>query len=61
MINDYDEYLPNTYLQYYLYPNKMFKKQKPDYTRANEVMAGNEKAQKDICRRTNVFNIDTTK
>lgn len=44
MINDYDEYLPNTYLQYYLYPNKMFKKQNPDYTRANEVMDGNEKA-----------------
>jgi len=44
MINDYDEYLPNTYLQYYLYPNKMFKKQNPGYTRANEVMDGNEKA-----------------
>lgn len=43
MINDYKEYLPNTYLQYYLYPNKMFKKENPDYTRANEVMDGNEK------------------
>lgn len=43
MINDYDEYLPNTYLQYYLYPQKMFKKQNPDYTRANEVMDGSEK------------------
>ncbi|RDU24224.1 6-phospho-alpha-glucosidase [Anaerosacchariphilus polymeriproducens] len=43
MINDYDEYLPNTYLQYYLYPHKMLKKQNPEYTRANEVMDGNEK------------------
>lgn len=43
MIQDYDEYLPNTYLQYYLYPQKMFAKQNPDYTRANEVMDGNEK------------------
>lgn len=43
MIQDFDEYLPNTYLQYYLYPRKMFEKQNPDYTRANEVMDGNEK------------------
>ncbi|MCP1103126.1 maltose-6'-phosphate glucosidase [Aequitasia blattaphilus] len=43
MIQDYDEYLPNTYLQYYLYPRKMFEKQNSDYTRANEVMDGNEK------------------
>lgn len=43
MINDYDEYLPNTYLQYYLYPNKMRDKENPKYTRANEVMNGNEK------------------
>ncbi|MPL98286.1 Phospho-alpha-glucosidase PagL [bioreactor metagenome] len=43
MINDYNEYLPNTYLQYYLYPHKMMKKQNVEYTRANEVMDGNEK------------------
>ena len=43
MISDYDEYLPNTYLQYYLYPRKMLAKQNADYTRANEVMDGNEK------------------
>lgn len=43
MINDFDEYLPNTYLQYYLYPHKMYAKENPDYTRANEVMDGNEK------------------
>lgn len=43
MINDFDEYLPNTYLQYYLYPQKMVAKSDPNYTRANEVMDGSEK------------------
>lgn len=43
MISDYDEYLPNTYMQYYLYPQKMFKKQDINHTRADEVMEGNEK------------------
>ena len=43
MINDYDEFLPNTYLQYYLYPKHMVSIENPDYTRANEVMDGNEK------------------
>lgn len=43
IINDYPEYLPNTYLQYYLYPKKMVKKSDPTYTRANEVMDGHEK------------------
>lgn len=43
MISDSSEYLPNTYLQYYLYPATMFKKENPEYTRANEVMDGNEK------------------
>lgn len=43
MISDSSEYLPNTYLQYYLYPATMIKKENPEYTRANEVMDGNEK------------------
>lgn len=42
MIQDLDGYLPNTYLQYYLYPQAMVAKQNPEYTRANEVMDGNE-------------------
>lgn len=42
MIRDFDEYLPNTYLQYYLYPDKMVEKSNPDYTRANEVLDGPE-------------------
>ncbi len=43
MISDYDDFLPNTYLQYYLYPNQMLKKEDPNYTRANEVMDGHER------------------
>ncbi|MDA7026646.1 6-phospho-alpha-glucosidase [Bacillus sp. CLL-7-23] len=35
--------LPNTYLQYYFYPDDMVKKSNPEYTRANEVMDGREK------------------
>ncbi len=38
-----DGYLPNTYLQYYLYPRHMFSTENPEYTRANEVMDGSEK------------------
>ena len=43
MIRDSDEYLPNNYLQYYLYPKHMFSVENPEYTRANEVMDGSEK------------------
>jgi alpha-galactosidase/6-phospho-beta-glucosidase family protein len=34
---------PNTYLQYYLYPRHMLSTENPTYTRANEVMDGDEK------------------
>lgn len=50
MVNDYDEFLPNTYLQYYLYPDKMVEKSDKNYTRANEVMDGNEKKVYSMCR-----------
>lgn len=43
MVRDFPDYLPNTYLQYYLYPDKVMKKLNPEFTRANEVMAGREK------------------
>ena len=43
MINDYEDFLPNTYLQYYLYPDHMLEREDPNYTRANEVMDGHEK------------------
>lgn len=43
MIQDYEDYLPNTYLQYYLYPKHIVEHEDPNYTRANEVMDGPEK------------------
>lgn len=43
MVRDYKGTMPNTYLQYYLYPDHMFSIENPEYTRANEVMDGNEK------------------
>lgn len=47
------EYLPNTYLKYYLYPDYVFEHMKdhPDFTRANEVMEGREKNVFDHARR----------
>lgn len=36
-------FLPNTYLKYYFYPDYEVSQSNPDYTRANEVMAGREK------------------
>ena len=42
MISDYEDFLPNTYLQYYLYPDHIMQSENPNYTRANEVMDGNE-------------------
>lgn len=43
MISDYEDFLPSTYLQYYLYPKHMLSVENPEYTRANEVMDGKEK------------------
>lgn len=36
-------FLPNTYLKYYFYPDYVFDGIDPEYTRANEVIAGREK------------------
>jgi len=43
MVTDFPEYLPNTYLQYYLYPAQMVDKEEPDNTRARQVINGREK------------------
>lgn len=43
MLRDFPDYLPNTYLQYYLYPEYKLSKLDANYTRANEVMDGREK------------------
>lgn len=50
MVQDYPYSLPNTYLQYYLYPNTMVNHIDPNYTRANEVIDGREKRVKEYCQ-----------
>ncbi|SKA73957.1 maltose-6'-phosphate glucosidase [Clostridium sp. USBA 49] len=57
MLTDFPDYLPNTYLQYYYYPEYKTKKLNPNYTRANEVMDGREKRVFEECRR--VANLGT--
>lgn len=42
--------IPNTYLKYYLYPDYVVEHSDPNYTRANEVMAGREKTVFSACR-----------
>lgn len=43
MLENFSEYLPNTYLTYYLLPKETVEGQDPDFTRANEVMNTREK------------------
>lgn len=49
MMADYPDYLPNTYNQYYLYPDYKASTLDPNYTRADEVMAGREKRVFEEC------------
>lgn len=42
--------IPNTYLKYYLYPNRVVEESNPEHTRANEVMEGREKQVFGACR-----------
>jgi alpha-galactosidase/6-phospho-beta-glucosidase family protein len=43
MLQLFPEYLPSSYLQYYLIPNTVVEQTDPDYTRANRVMDNREK------------------
>ncbi|EGT0621109.1 6-phospho-alpha-glucosidase [Citrobacter braakii] len=43
IMDNFPEYLPNPYLQYYLMSEQIVAHQDPDHTRANEVMEGREK------------------
>ena len=42
--------IPNTYIKYYLFPDYVVETSNPDYTRANEVMAGREKKVFGACK-----------
>lgn len=50
MVADLDGYVPNTYLQYYLYPDKIARESNKDYTRANSVMDHRLKDVEQTCR-----------
>lgn len=51
MMEDFPDYLPNTYDQYYLYPDYKAAHLDPNYTRANEVMDNREKRVFTECRK----------
>ncbi len=51
MLIDFPEFLPNTYLQYYLYPEAMVEKEDPSRTRARQVIEGRQKHVHDLCDR----------
>jgi maltose-6'-phosphate glucosidase len=50
MMSYFPDYIPNTYLQYYFFPDEIAAKSNPNYTRADEAKAGREKKVLDICR-----------
>ena len=43
IMRDFPDYVPNTYLQYYLYPEQVVARLDPDHTRTEEVKNGREK------------------
>ena len=48
---DFPQMVPNNYLEYYLYPDLVYDRTNPDYTRANAVMDGREKDIIETARR----------
>lgn len=59
MMEDYPEFLPNTYDQYYLYPDYKASHLDKNFTRADEVMANREKRVFGECR--TIIEAGTTK
>lgn len=51
MMQYFDEYVPNTYLQYYFFGNELAKKEDPNYTRVDEAKNGREKKVYEICKK----------
>lgn len=47
----FPEYLPNTYLQYYLFPDEISKDSDLNYTRADEALSGREREVLELCRK----------
>lgn len=51
MMQYFPEYLPNTYLQYYFFPEEIVAHSNPEYTRADEAKNGRERQVLELCRR----------
>lgn len=51
MLKYFPDYIPNTYLQYYLYPEYKVAQANKDFTRADEVICGREKIVFEECDR----------
>ncbi|MFC6465144.1 maltose-6'-phosphate glucosidase [Marinilactibacillus sp. GCM10026970] len=51
MVEYFPDYLPNNYLEYYLFPDVVVEKSDPSYTRANMVMEGREKNTREMARK----------
>jgi maltose-6'-phosphate glucosidase len=51
MTENFPDYLPNNYLEYYLYPDEIVADSDPLYTRANMVMEGREKRTKEMAKK----------
>ena len=51
ILMDIPEFLPNTYLQYYLYPEQMVEKENPNHTRARQVIEGRQNRVHTLCER----------
>lgn len=51
MTRNFPDYLPNNYLEYYLYPDEIVEQADSNYTRANMVMDGREKRTKEMARK----------
>lgn len=50
MARDMDGYIPNTYLEYYFYPDEIVRRSDPEHTRAVAVKNGKEKKVEAMCR-----------
>ncbi|SET70585.1 6-phospho-alpha-glucosidase [Lacrimispora sphenoides] len=46
-----DEYIPTTYMQYYMFPDEIVEESDPDYTRADESRDSREKEVFELCAR----------
>lgn len=51
IVEYFPDYIPNNYLEYYLFPDLVVEKTNKDYTRANMVMEGREKNTKEMARK----------